>query len=113
MPQTADPEIRYWPRIGLYVSRSDAEEYISKVGGHGAILDEAIEEFNQADGLNPSDSLPETYITMIYLNQGEYSKAIQSAKSAIKDISEVLKSMRAYDAEQAKGMGSVKPIDLR
>jgi hypothetical protein len=45
MPQTAEPEIRYWPRIGLYVSRSDAEEYISKVGGHGAVLDEGIEEF--------------------------------------------------------------------
>ena len=45
MPDTADPAIRYWPRIGLYVSRSDAEEYISKVGGHGAILDEGIEEF--------------------------------------------------------------------
>ncbi len=45
MPDTADPAIRYWPRIGLYVSKSDAEEYISKVGGHGAILDEGIEEF--------------------------------------------------------------------
>ena len=45
MSPPADPEIRYWPRIGLYVSRSDAEEYISKVGGHGAILDECIEEF--------------------------------------------------------------------
>ena len=49
------------------------------------MLDEAIEEFNQADGLNPSDSIPETYITMIYLNQGEFSKAIQSAKAARDD----------------------------
>ncbi len=49
------------------------------------MLDEAIEEFNQANGLNPSDPTPETFITRIYLNQGEYSKAILSAKSAILD----------------------------
>ena len=49
------------------------------------LLEEAVEEFNQADGLNPSDPTPETYITRIYLNQGEFSKAIQSAKAAVQD----------------------------
>jgi len=38
-------EMRYWPRLGLYVTRSDAEEYISKAGGAGSLLNEDLEEF--------------------------------------------------------------------
>lgn len=38
-------EIRYWPRLGLYVSRADAEEYILKSGGAGSLLNEDLEEF--------------------------------------------------------------------
>lgn len=40
-----DTEMRYWPRLGLYVTRVDAEEYISKAGGAGSLLDETMEEF--------------------------------------------------------------------
>tara|TARA_R110000803_G_scaffold24658_3_gene59274 strand:- start:1529 stop:1963 length:435 start_codon:yes stop_codon:yes gene_type:complete len=48
-----EKEIRYWPRIGLYVSKTDAEEYISKSGGAGAVLDEEIEEFTPMQTTSP------------------------------------------------------------
>ena len=37
--------MRYWPRLGIYVTRIDAESYCSKVGGQHTHLDEDIEEF--------------------------------------------------------------------
>jgi uncharacterized protein YoaH (UPF0181 family) len=46
-------ELRYWPRLGLYVTRADAEEYIAKAGGAGAVLDETIEEFTPASSSSP------------------------------------------------------------
>ena len=79
MPETADPEIRYWPRIGLYVSRSDAEEYISKVGGHGAILDEAIEEFVPSKTIAP-EALREEVDTLF---ENPYEKVPLSEESNV------------------------------
>ena len=38
-------EMRYWPRLGIYVTRIDAEAYCSKVGGQHTHLDDDIEEF--------------------------------------------------------------------
>jgi len=38
-------EMRYWPRLGIYVSRTDAESYCSKVGGQHTHLDDDLEEF--------------------------------------------------------------------
>lgn len=38
-------EMRYWPRLGIYVTRTDAESYCSKVGGTHTHLDDDIEEF--------------------------------------------------------------------
>ena len=40
-----EQEMRYWPRLGIYVTRIDAESYCSKVGGQHTHLDEDIEEF--------------------------------------------------------------------
>ena len=40
-----DQEMRYWPRLGIYVTRIDAESYCSKVGGQHTHLDDEIEEF--------------------------------------------------------------------
>ena len=37
--------MRYWPRLGIYVTRIDAESYCSKVGGQHTHLDDDIEEF--------------------------------------------------------------------
>ena len=38
-------EMRYWPRLGIYVTRTDAESYCSKVGGQHTHLDDDLEEF--------------------------------------------------------------------
>lgn len=40
-----EQEMRYWPRLGIYVTRIDAESYCSKVGGQHTHLDDDIEEF--------------------------------------------------------------------
>tara|TARA_Y100000992_G_scaffold249845_1_gene181686 strand:- start:6965 stop:7444 length:480 start_codon:yes stop_codon:yes gene_type:complete len=40
-----EQEMRYWPRLGIYVTRIDAESYCSKVGGQHTHLDDEIEEF--------------------------------------------------------------------
>lgn len=37
--------MRYWPRLGIYVTKVDAESYISKVGDGHSHLDDDIEEF--------------------------------------------------------------------
>ncbi len=43
----------------------------------------AIDEFIQANALNPSDPLPDTYIARAYVKIGEYAKAIQYAQQAV------------------------------
>jgi len=37
--------MRYWPRLGIYVTKVDAESYIAKVGTGHTHLDDDIEEF--------------------------------------------------------------------
>ncbi len=37
--------MRYWPRLGIYVTKVDAESYIAKVGTGHTHLDEDLEEF--------------------------------------------------------------------
>ncbi len=44
--------MRYWPRLGIYVTRADAEAYISKVGGQHTYADDDLEEFVPAPSLN-------------------------------------------------------------
>ena len=48
-------------------------------------LDDAIDQFNLADALNPTDPLPDTYISQIYVTNGEFAKAIQFAQRAVAD----------------------------
>jgi len=38
-------ETRFWPRVGLYVTRASAAEFIERMGGSGHSLDEDLEEF--------------------------------------------------------------------
>lgn len=38
-------EMRYWPRLGIYVNRTDAESYCLKVGGQHTVVDDDLEEF--------------------------------------------------------------------
>ena len=56
MPENDDPGVRYWPRLGLYVTKTDAEEYITKSGSAGAVLDDEVEEFVPA-GAASQDAL--------------------------------------------------------
>ena len=37
--------MRYWPRLGIIVSRADAEAYCGKVGGTHTYADDDLEEF--------------------------------------------------------------------
>tara|TARA_B100000686_G_scaffold150276_1_gene157532 strand:- start:783 stop:1265 length:483 start_codon:yes stop_codon:yes gene_type:complete len=48
----SEMEMRYWPRLGIYVTRADAEAYISKVGGQHTYADDDLEEFVPAPSLN-------------------------------------------------------------
>ncbi len=47
--------------------------------------DKAIEEFNRANALDPSNPMPDTLIARTYANVGEYAKAIQFAQQAVQD----------------------------
>jgi hypothetical protein len=42
---SASEETRYWPRVGLYVTRRSAAGFIERMGGTGHALDEDLEEF--------------------------------------------------------------------
>ena len=42
---TSAEETRYWPRVGIYVTRRSAAEFIERMGGTGQALDEDLEEF--------------------------------------------------------------------
>ena len=49
----SETEMRYWPRLGIIVSRADAEAYIGKVGGRHTYADDDLEEFVNAPTLSP------------------------------------------------------------
>tara|TARA_B100000745_G_C20142311_1_gene391675 strand:- start:975 stop:1406 length:432 start_codon:yes stop_codon:yes gene_type:complete len=42
---SSSDETRFWPRVGLYVTRKSAAEFIERMGGTGHSLDEDMEEF--------------------------------------------------------------------
>ncbi|HSM24117.1 MAG TPA: tetratricopeptide repeat protein [Anaerolineaceae bacterium] len=45
----------------------------------------AVQAFTQADLLNPSDPLPDIYLSRVYQTQGSYATAIQYAQKAVVD----------------------------
>ena len=44
---TNSETMRFWPRVGLYVDRKMAEEFIERMIGHGSVLDDDLDEFVQ------------------------------------------------------------------
>jgi len=46
-------ETRYWPRVGLYVTRKTANEFITRMGNSGKVLDDDIEEFVESTTPDP------------------------------------------------------------
>tara|TARA_S200002703_G_scaffold54732_2_gene47303 strand:+ start:319 stop:777 length:459 start_codon:yes stop_codon:yes gene_type:complete len=47
-----EQELRYWDRLGFYVTRADADDFINKAGNIGAVLDEDLEEFTPRSGVS-------------------------------------------------------------
>ena len=39
-------ETRYWERVGMYVTREFADQWIERIGVRGQVLDDDLEEFN-------------------------------------------------------------------
>lgn len=66
------PEL--YMRLGRVYYYPDVAEY-----------DLAVEAFTEADLLNPSDPLPDVYLSRVYQTQGSYATAIQYAEKAIVD----------------------------
>jgi tetratricopeptide (TPR) repeat protein len=58
---------------------------IGRLQGSMDDYNKAIEEFNRANALNPSDPNPVTYIASVYGYVGEYAKAIQYAEQAVQN----------------------------
>lgn len=66
------PEL--YMRLGRVYYYPDVAEY-----------DLAVEAFREADLLNPSDPLPDVYLSLVYQTLGSYATAIQYAEKAIVD----------------------------
>ncbi len=49
-------ETRYWERVGMYVTREFADQWIERIGVRGQVLDDELEEFN-AISLPDADKL--------------------------------------------------------
>ncbi len=49
------------------------------------VYDDAIKEFTLANSLNPPDPEPDLLISRTYATEGDYTKALQYAESAVKD----------------------------
>jgi len=49
------------------------------------VYDDAITAFTQANALNPSDPLPDLYISRTYATTGQYEKALQYAQEAVQN----------------------------
>ena len=110
MPTPAEPEIRYWPRIGLYVSKADAEEYITKVGGQGAILDEDIDEFVPAKTISPEalrlelDTIFENPFEQVSLSEDSLSilDVVEFEQNRVSKIKEYIKEGLSKDEAKEK-----------
>lgn len=110
MPESEDPGVRYWPRLGLYVSESDADEYISKAGSAGAVLDDEVQEFVPATGVS-QDTL-RSEITKLFAQPfqrqeiSEENKAILVAitmeKSRVARVKEMMED--GMSKEEAKAV---------
>ena len=69
---------KYIPELYMRLGRV---YYYPDVGEY----DLAVQAFTEADLLNPSDPLPDVYLSRVYQTQGSYATAIQYAEKAIVD----------------------------
>ena len=99
----ADTEnTRFWPRVGLYVDRTMAEEFIERMVGHGSVLDEDLDEFVQPtipDAMFLQNEVDELF------EQPFEEKPLDEANQAILDLMTFEGNRQEYiKAKKAEGM---------
>ena len=99
----ADTEnTRFWPRVGLYVDRTMAEEFIERMVGHGSVLDEDLDEFVQPtipDAMFLQNEVDELF------EQPFEEKPLDEANQAILDLMTFEGNRKEYiKAKKAEGM---------
>lgn len=77
--------VQYQEALAVNDRIADLHLSIGRVYWALGLTQDAIDSFSTADSLDPGNPLPEAYISLIYLNVGEYGKAIQFAKRAVDD----------------------------
>ena len=86
-------EIRYWPRIGMYVNREFATEWIERLGITGRVLDEDIEEFIDVE--SPTAGELEKEIKEIFAQPFEAGELTQE-NEAIMNLIEFERGKKAF-----------------
>jgi hypothetical protein len=67
-------EVRFWDRVGMYVTRDFADQWIDRIGASGQLLDGDLEEFTQV--VTPDTDLIRKEIEDLFqgeTNQGNLS----------------------------------------
>tara|TARA_R110002020_G_scaffold424224_1_gene633407 strand:- start:1113 stop:1574 length:462 start_codon:yes stop_codon:yes gene_type:complete len=107
MPDKNDPGVRFWPRLGLYISKIDAEEYISKTTtGTGAVLDEVVEEFSPSISISPEALRVE--IDALFENPFEEGKMSDENQAIIAALTMEKQRIPRIKELMAEGMDKVE-----
>jgi len=69
---TVEPEMRYWPRVGMKVTKDTAEQFISRIVDSvaGSKLDEDLEEFTTISTMTAA----ELAVEIEHLFAGDYQE---------------------------------------
>ena len=99
----ADTEnTRFWPRVGLYVDKKMAEEFIERMVGHGSVLDNDLDEFVQPT--IPDAMFLKNEVDDLFENPFE-EQPLDEANQAILDLMTFEGNRKAYiKAKKADGM---------
>ena len=90
---TTEEEIRYWPRIGMYVNRKFADEWIERLGITGRVLDDDIEEFVDVD--SPTAEELEGEINELFENPFEEAE-LSTENEAIMELIQFESDKKAF-----------------
>tara|TARA_R110000824_G_scaffold173507_2_gene351624 strand:+ start:2598 stop:3059 length:462 start_codon:yes stop_codon:yes gene_type:complete len=111
MPDNNEPGVRFWPRLGLYISKIDAEEYISKTNtGTGAVLDEIVEEFSPATSVSPEALRAE--VTELFETPFEEGKMSNENQAIIAALSMEQQRIPRIKELMAEGMDKVDAKEI-
>lgn len=84
-----EEEIRFWPRVGMYVTKEFAEEWITRIvdrdSAGGRYLDDDMEEFTTSDIVGPASLKREIKVLFeAPFEEGELSQDVQAIMVAEK-----------------------------